>query len=265
MTFEKLSDETAAFYRSAMSTLQRAGVRFMIGGAYALACYTGIERHTKDLDLFIAYDDLEDALRVLDADGFRTEQTHPHWLAKVLRDSDSIDLIFASGNGAVYVDETWFTHAQQTKVLEVETLLCPPEETLMMKAYVMERERYDGADIAHILRSCAGTLDWEHLINLFGPHWRILYSYLILFGFIYPSKRDAVPHWVMRDLGERLERELKSEPPAEPICRGTLLSRAQYLTDIQEHGFKDARMWPEGSMTKDEIDQWTRAIDQDAR
>ena len=33
--------------------LNESGVPFLVGGAYALAKHAGIERHTKDLDIFV--------------------------------------------------------------------------------------------------------------------------------------------------------------------------------------------------------------------
>jgi hypothetical protein len=38
------------FYCAPLSTLQRAQVPFLVGGAYALACHTGVVRHTKYFD-----------------------------------------------------------------------------------------------------------------------------------------------------------------------------------------------------------------------
>ena len=61
----------------------------------------------------------------------------------------------------------------------------------------MERERYDGADVAHLLRAHGDRLDWPRLLRRFGPHWRVLLSHLVLFGFIYPGERALVPAWVM--------------------------------------------------------------------
>jgi hypothetical protein len=45
------------------------------------------------------------------------------------------------------------------------------------------------------------------------------------------------------------------------VCQGTLLSRAQYLVDIDEWGYEDARAAPRGSMTDEQIEVWTAAID----
>ena len=39
------------------------------------------------------------------------------------------------------------------------------------------------------------------------------------------------------------------------------LSRAQYLVDIDEWGYEDARVTPRGSMTEAQVEEWTAAID----
>jgi hypothetical protein len=103
----------------------------------------------------------------------------------------------------------------------------------------MERERYDGADIAHLLLACAESLDWERLLRRFGPHWQVLLSHLILLGFVYPSERSRIPARIMRELLDLLEVELKSTLPKERVCQGPLISRTQYTVDIECWGYKD--------------------------
>jgi hypothetical protein len=109
------------------------------------------------------------------------------------------------------------------------------------KAFIQERERYDGADVAHLLRACGPNLDWPRLLHRFGAHWRVLFSHLILFGFVYPSERSQVPVWVLSEMIRRLEEELNNPPSSEPICRGTLLSYHQYLIDLEQWGYQDGR------------------------
>ena len=46
------------------------------------------------------------------------------------------------------------------------------------------------------------------------------------------------------------------------MCRGTLLSRAQYLVDVESWGYRDARLDPRVAMTEEDIAHWTRAIDE---
>ena len=252
------------FYRRILLRLTEAGVPFLVGGGYALVHHAGIQRPVKDLDLFLHPRDLDRARAVLEAHGWRTELPFPHWLAKVRRGADHVDLIFGAGNGVAGVDDEWFTYQVPAEVLGLPVGLCPPEETIWSKAFVMERERYDGGDVIHLLRAQAATLDWARLLRRFGPHWRVLFSDLLLFGFVYPGERAKVPVPVMRQCLRRLERELAAGNEPEHACQGTLLSRAQYLVDTQEWGYEDARVVPRGSMTEEETAIWTAAISEPA-
>jgi hypothetical protein len=90
-----------------------------------------------------------------------------------------------------------------------------------------------------------------------------LLSHLVLFGFIYPSEYDRVPDWVMYELMRRLERSLSSPAPEDRVCRGTLLSREQYLVDVQHLGCRDARALATNPMSEVDIATWTAAIRDD--
>jgi len=258
-----LDPATAAFYRSCLRALNTAGAEYLVGGAYAFARYTGIERHTKDFDIFCRMADVETILAVLERRGCRTETTHPHWLAKAYNEptGDFVDVIYSSGSGIAVVDDEWFTHSVRDEVLGLPVRLCPAEEMIWSKAFVMERERYDGNDVAHLLRARGHALDWDRLLRRFGDHWRVLLSHLVLFGFIYPDERGSVPCEVHNDLMRRLQAEATATPPGDRTCQGTLISRAQYLVDVGAWGYRDARLEPGIKMTPDDIAHWTRAID----
>jgi hypothetical protein len=174
-------------------------------------------------------------------------------------------VIFSSGNCIATVDEAWFAHAVAGNALGIPVHFCPPEEMLWSKAYVMERERYDGADILHLLHACSAQFDWPRLLQRFGAHWRVLLNYLILFGFVYPAKQSSIPTWVMQDLVGRLLHEVHHPHSADQLCHGTLLSRAQYLVDLEHWGYRDARLKPTGSMTAADIAHWTAAIAEEER
>ena len=47
----------------------------------------------------------------------------------------------------------------------------------------------------------------------------------------------------------RLQAELDVPTRDSKVCQGTLLSRAQYLVDVDEWGYEDARLQPRGTMT----------------
>jgi len=201
-------EQAHVFYRRAIDALASAKIPILVGGAYALTHYSGIERDTKDLDLFILPEDFERVLKTLDAAGFQTELTFPHWLGKVIGDhQEVIDIIFNSGNGVCKVDAQWFEFSVPKFILGRDLLLCPAEEMIWSKAYIFERDRFDGADIAHIFRAYARQLDWERLIERFGGHWRVLLSHLVLFGFVYPDFRSNIPNAVIDELLGRLLHE----------------------------------------------------------
>ena len=98
--------------------------------------------------------------------------------------------------------------------------LCPPRRSLWSKAFVMERERFDGADVAHLIQALGPELDWDRLLRRFGPHWRVLLAHLVLFGFIYPSQRDRIPARVLHELTDRLRKETDSTVPQPRSARG---------------------------------------------
>src|SRR5437764_6258574 len=207
-TFGDPGRDTNAFYRRTLHVLSDARVAFLVGGSHALLNYTGIVRETKDFDLFLRRSDLDVALSALRDAGYHTEVTFPHWLAKAKQGNDVVDLVFSSGNGVCRVDDAWFTFATEADVLGMPVKIAPVEELLWQKAFVMERERYDGADVAHILRSCAESLDWDRVLQRFDPHWHLLLLSLVLFGFIYPSNRHLDTKIVMNKLTARTAKEV---------------------------------------------------------
>lgn len=170
-SFVDVCDPTAQdVYRMGIIALQSSGIPFLIGGAFALEVYSGLTRRTKDLDVFVQPQDAEHVLDALSKSGYQTEMRFPHWLGKAFKDEQYVDVIFGSGNGIDQVDEAWFRYAPSATVLDCSVRLVPPEEMIWSKAFVMERERYDGGDVAHLLRGCGKTLDWSRLLKRFNGH-----------------------------------------------------------------------------------------------
>ena len=254
-----LSPDTLEFYRTVMLGLVEREVPFLVGGAYALAHHAGIERHTRDLDLFVRRETLPAIGRAARQMGLQVREFSPHWLWKIETDAGYVDIIYGSGNGAAPIDDEWFTSSVAAEVFGIPVRIVPAEEMIWSKAYIQERERFDGADVVHVVHQRAETLDWERLLARFGADWRVLLGHLVLFGFVYPGERHRLPQFVMRELVSRLEDEMvpDSSPPASNLCGGTLLSRSQYLIDLVERGYRDARLPPFGSMSPEQIEAWT--------
>jgi hypothetical protein len=258
-----LTEDARSFYHGILQMLIRNDVPFLLGGAYAFGHYTGISRHTKDLDIFVRPKDCEPLLDLAARNGFRTEITFRHWIGKIWNPADElIDVIYGSGNGICEVDEEWFRHAVPGEFLGLPVRVVPCEEMIWSKGYILERNRFDGADIAHLIRAQGPLLDWNRLIERFGDHWRVLYAHMILYGFVYPDEPHQIPRDVLLLLNDRLRASTTERPrPAKRrLCQGTLFSHSQYKKDLDDWGYKDARLRPHGKMTEEDIRQWTAAF-----
>jgi hypothetical protein len=254
---ERSIEQALSPYALALRGLNQGKAPYLVGGTYAFACYTQISRPTKDLDLFVMREDRDRVLEMLRALGWATQVAFPHWLSKAQRGSISIDVIHGAGNGIAMVDAEWFDHARASRVFGEPTRLAPPEEMIWSKAFVMEKYRYDGADVAHLLLRQGPTLDWKRLLRRFGRHWRVLFAHLVLFEFIYPGRRVVPP-----DLFAALARRAAHEGgvrEGETVCQGVLLSRKQYRVDTERWGLRDARLDPDVAMTPGDIADWTTA------
>lgn len=247
----------ADFYIDALRHLLDSKIPFVVGGGFAFSHYSRVVRETKDIDVFVRSEDSHHVVEMFRRAGFEAFVPYPHWLAKIKRGSHVMDVIYSSGNGIAQVDDLWFEHAPRVDVLGLSVLLSPVEEMVWSKAFVLERERYDGADVAHLLRETGPSLDWPRLLMRFGDHWRVLLSHLILFGFIYPDKRTHIPSWVMSEL---LRRVIGSRADlANDVCYGTLLSREQFRHDLEQLRYRDGREEPDGNMTAEECRMWSDA------
>lgn len=259
-TLDDSTQNTNTFYRRTLHVLSDAGIPFLVGGSHAFLHYTGIARNTKDFDLFVRREDFDRTLEALTLGGYRTEITFPHWLGKAHQGDDFVDIVYSSGNGVGQVDDLWFDHAVEAQVLGHPVKLVPCEELVWQKSFIMERDRFDGADIAHVLRVQGQSIDWDRLIRRFGDYWQVLLAHLTMFTFIYPGERNTIPRHVLDDLLGRMHASLDAPPSEERVCQGTLVSRAQYLLDIGRYGYQDARLTPRGNMSPEDAIYWTWAI-----
>lgn len=233
------SPEAEDFYAECLTLLKQAGIPFLLGGTYAVSAYTGITRPTKDMDVFCRAGDYPRILGHFARAGFVTEVEDPRWLAKVRRDDLFFDLIFNSTIAINPVTDTWFAEAHEARVCGIEVLLIPPTELIWSKAFVQDRMKYDGADVAHLILRQHAAVDWRRLLSHFEQYWEVLLMHVINFRFIYPTERECVPRWLLDELMDRLETHANMPVPRIKVCRGRLFSRTDYAQDVTEWGFAD--------------------------
>jgi len=225
-------------FRDVLLLFEGAGLRYAVAGAFALREHTGVCRFTKDLDLFLQPEAASEALAFLREEGFPCEIRDPVWLAKTHRDGFFVDLITGMSNGVMSVDASWIERARLANVLGVETRVLAPEELLASKLFVVRRERFDGADIAHILFATHGKLEWARILELVGEHWELLLWALVLFRYVYPAHSNYVPQTVWQDLLARFSEQVRL-PGTSGGFRGGLIDDATFAIDVEEWGFED--------------------------
>lgn len=232
------SNSENEFYQEAMQLLNEHALPFLIGGAYALRHYTGIHRDTKDLDLFCKAEDYPRILKLFSQRGFTTEVTDPRWVAKAFKGEHFIDLIFNTTNNICPVDDSWFEHGVAGELFTVPIRLIAAEELLWTKIYVHNRERYDGADINHLIMRYGRQLEWKRLFKRIGHHWHLLLAQLLNFQFVYPSDRDIIPAWLFQDLLDLAGKQFELPSPVAKVCLGPLIDHTQYQIDIVEWNYR---------------------------
>ncbi|HKF47061.1 MAG TPA: nucleotidyltransferase [Terracidiphilus sp.] len=225
-------------YRDALRALLDSGVQFVIGGAFAIHRHTGIWRTTKDLDFFLEARSIQAAFRSLERVGFTTEVEDPVWLAKARRDDVFVDLITGVGSASMPVDASWIESGLPEEVLGVPCRVLGPEECIASKCFVAFRERFDGADVAHLIKACGRSLDWTRLLAMMDGYWELLYWSLVLFAYVYPARTDVVPADVWAELARRFNERVR-QPDRNAPFRGSLVDPRMFAIDVEEWGERD--------------------------
>ena len=227
--------EQERVFREVLQVLNQGGIPYVVSGAFALQKHTGIWRDTKDLDVFLPAQHVPLALECLINDGFECSVVDPVWLAKAHRGDFYVDLISGMSNAVVIVEDSWIERGMPTEIVGVPVRVLAPEELIASKLFVTRRERFDGADIAHVIYGTRGRLDWDRLLQLVGSHWEMLLWGLVLFRYVYPARSSYVPSHVWIGLLQRFQHELANPNPYAKF-RGSLVDENMFAIDVHEWG-----------------------------
>jgi len=231
----EVPEEQVKLFRDVLEALERSGVPYTVSGAFALRQHTGICRQTKDLDLFVTAENSAAALECLRQEGMECDVVDPVWLAKARRGDYFVDLITGMSNGLITVQDSWIERSHPAVVYGVTTRVLAPEELVASKIFVTRRERFDGADIAHVIYGTYGKFDWRRELELVGEHWEMLLWYLLLYHYVYPANADYVPPEIWDELLHRFKVELK-HPNRDMQFRGSLIDERMFAIDVEEWG-----------------------------
>ena len=267
-----------AFYAEVLKILKDSKFTFMVAGGFAVNAYTGLRRPTKDIDIFVKAGDYPKILNKFTSLGYKTQVLDERWIAgeqaagererqsvkhierrvnvpdaldreyraedllvedRRIRRQIGVDLIFGSSNLVAPVTDDWFKDSKTAKFFNHEVKIPSVTDLIWSKVFIQNRERYDGADIAHLILMKHQDINWERLLCSMEQYWEVLLTHLLNFRFIYPSEREKIPSWLMLELLSRLKHQFELPTPKMKVCRGRMFSVADYTVDVTELGFAD--------------------------
>ena len=234
------SERAEAFYAEVIKLMAESGIPFLLSGTYALSCYTGIVRPTKDVDVFARAGDALRLLSFFKERGFGVQVVDERWLYRVTREELFVDVITNMPTSQTHVTDDWFVDAPEAKLFDTCVHLVPPTQFVWSKIFVADRYRYDGADVAHMILKRSADIDWKQLISHLELYWEVLLMAVLNFRFVYPSERDLVPRWVTDELLGRLQAQLEMPAAEKRVCRGRIFSPRDYMIDVNDWGFSEA-------------------------
>src|SRR5579862_5350888 len=199
-----VTDEQWATYRDAIHALRESGIRFLLGGGFALATYVGRWRNTKDIDFYIMHEDREKAVAALAQAGFTDLfDRMPYdrkWIYRSTRDGLIVDIIWAMANQRAQTDEQWFTRAPAANVRGEPLGILPMEEFLWCKLYIMQRDHCDWTDVFNLIYAVGQHVDWDHLLERLEEDRPLLKGLLTVYGWLCPKQAKRLPESLRKKL-----------------------------------------------------------------
>ena len=239
MASKSLASPAHAFYAEVLKILKDSKFTFMVAGGFAVNYYTGLSRPTKDIDIFVKAGDYPKILNKFTSLGYKTQVSDERWIAKIFKGKLYVDLIFGSSNLVAPVTDDWFKDSKTAKFFSHEVKIPSVTDLIWSKVFIQNRERYDGADVAHLILLKHHEINWERLLSSMEQYWEVLLIHLLNFRFIYPSEREKIPSWLMIELLSRLKHQFELPTPKMKVCRGRMFSVADYTVDVAGMGFAD--------------------------
>lgn len=231
-----IPEDECFLYRAVIDEACAHGIDFALGGAFAVATYTGSWRNTKDLDLYVPPAEKDKMIEVLATLGFKDyydEKPYDRWwIYRAIKDGTIIDIIWAMANHRQQIDELWMS-GPSVDLLGHKLKVLPAEAMVWDKLYIMQRERCDWPDVLNLLYHVAADLDWEYLLARMGDDRPLMAGVMSVFQWMSPGRAQSVPAWVWSDLNLP---PLPREPLPEVDCRRVSLldRRPWYGPDRQK-------------------------------
>jgi hypothetical protein len=196
---DRVPDAQWRIYQQVIEEAQKRGIPFALGGAFAIATYTGYWRNTKDLDLYVLPEYRERMIQVLTDVGltdYYDENPYDRWWIYRGHGGDTIvDIIWAMANHRSQIDELWMSGPEV--VLHGYALKALPAEAMLWdKLYIMQRDRCDWPDVLNLLYAAGREIRWEYILRRMGADAALLAGVLSVFAWLAPGLARELPEWL---------------------------------------------------------------------
>jgi Uncharacterised nucleotidyltransferase len=201
---DQIPDDQWQVYSRVLNAVREAGVGFALGGAFAVATYTGQWRNTKDLDVYVEPSDRQTMVELLSS--FGLTDMHERlaydraWIYRACQGETIVDVIWSMANYRAEVDRSWLDSGPVIDLRGVRCRVLSAEVMLWTKLFVLQRDRCDWPDIMNLLYACGPHMDWEHLLHRIDGEARLLSGGLMVFQWLCPGRAREMPHWLWERL-----------------------------------------------------------------
>jgi hypothetical protein len=200
----QLPEKEWALYDSVLNGAAEREIPFALGGAFAVATYTGCWRNTKDLDLYVPPEHKDRMIQLLAdlgmVDYFDTKEYDRWWIYRGARDGNIVDIIWAMANHRQQIDELWMS-GPEVPIRGHRVRVLPAEAMLWDKLYIMQRDRCDWPDVLNLLYATGAEVNWEMLLRRVGDDLPLMAGVLSVFRWLAPDRAAQFPSWIWRRVG----------------------------------------------------------------
>lgn len=198
-----MGEKIINLFAEAVQILNDSPLDYMIGGGVSLNYY-GLERDTKDIDVFVSKNEAEPLLRFFEKAGWLTKFTDGRWLYQAtkgegvlsFKKNNTVDVIFRN-SGPIDITPKILKHAIKTEFLNLPIKIPSIEDLVLFKIYSQQLySQHHWNDAVWLLDNYANNFDWNYFLENAAAYSKVTLGFLLLAD----SDRGAVPYHVIKKI-----------------------------------------------------------------
>jgi predicted nucleotidyltransferase len=142
------------------AALRDAEVPYLLAGSFAVWARGG-PAHDTDLDFAIKHEDVDRAVKALEAAGMEHAPTPEEWLEKVCEDDVQVDLIF--NPAGLHVDDEVLERGDDIEVNGMTFRVMAIDDVMTTKLFAFKEHYLDYESALEMARAVREQIDWDEL------------------------------------------------------------------------------------------------------